>query len=67
MAQTASRTKARVDETVNINEGMAQVGTGVILSAAAVIGLWGMTCMASALAQYGINTVVRSWFTAIIG
>lgn len=67
MAQTASTTKNRVDESVNINEGMAQVGTGVIVSAAALIGLWGMTCMVSALAQYGISGVVRGWFAALIG
>ncbi|MEN8141641.1 MAG: hypothetical protein ABFR97_10505 [Thermodesulfobacteriota bacterium] len=67
MAQQASVTRGKVDERVDINEDAARVGIGVICSMAALIGLWGATCMASALVQYGVTGVVKGWFGAITG
>ncbi len=69
MAQTASRTgtRSQADQSVDINEGAAQVGTGVILAAAGLVGAWGATCMASALVQFGVSGVVKGWFSAIGG
>ncbi len=67
MIQTATKTTSQADQSVDINESAAQVGTGVIISAAAIIGAWGATCMASALFQYGITGVVSGWFSSIAG
>lgn len=34
---------------------------------AALVGLWGMTCIASALISAGFMSVLQSYFIALIG
>ncbi len=67
MNQTARTTTGHKEQSIAINEGVAQVGTGLIIAMAGGIGLWATACMASALVQYGVAGVVQGWFSAILG
>ncbi len=49
------------------SEGIAQVGMGITLASAGVIGLWGITCFVSALAQNGVLAMAKGWFMAVGG
>lgn len=56
-----------VETTQETSEGMAQVGMGITLSAAGIIGLWGVTCFVSALAQNGVVAMAKGWLMAVGG
>ena len=47
--------------------GISKLGIGIIMSMAALVGVWGTTCMISGLANSGMHEVGRSLLTAITG
>jgi len=49
----------------DIAEAASHVGTGTIFNICAVIGAWGLTCVVSAIVQYGIIDIVKGWLNAI--
>ncbi len=67
MNQATGNTINAVDQDVKIDEDMAEVGTGIILAAATLVGLWSTTCMASAIWQYGLVAVAKGYFSAMAG
>lgn len=51
--------------TEEIAEGTATAGITIILGLSALVGLWGVACMTSAFAEYGVIETFTSWFTAV--
>ena len=49
----------------DIAEAACHVGTGTIFNICAVIGVWGLTCLGSAVIQYGVIDNVKGWLIAI--
>jgi hypothetical protein len=48
--------------------GISQVGLGMIMSLAGLIGIWGIACLISGIAQSGgVMTLARSWLAAVTG
>ncbi len=64
MEQVKTNTTTATQDT---SEGIAQVGMGVTLAAAGVIGLWGVSCFVGALAQNGVLAMAQGWLTAVGG
>ncbi|MEN8141638.1 MAG: hypothetical protein ABFR97_10490 [Thermodesulfobacteriota bacterium] len=56
--------EAKGDTTI---EAAAQVGLGVTVASAGLIGLWGAACFLSALAQNGVIAMAKGWFMAVGG
>jgi len=51
-----------------ISEGASQAGIGIILTLAAVVGVWSVACMIGGLVSAGgIGQLARAWFTAVTG
>ncbi len=67
MTRTACKTTNTVDQDVQIDEDLAEVGTGVILAASTLVGLWGTACMASALFQFGVTGVMKGYISSLAG
>lgn len=57
----------RYDYDEDIAEAASHVGTGTIFNICAVIGVWGLTCLGSAIVQYGIVDVMKGLLGAIAG
>ncbi len=57
----------QVEAKVSSGEGLAQVGMGVTVASAGLIGLWGAACFISALAQNGSLAMLKGWFMAVGG
>ncbi|MBI4792137.1 MAG: hypothetical protein HY789_05270 [Deltaproteobacteria bacterium] len=57
----------RYDYDEDIAEAASHVGTGTIFNLCALIGAWGVTCLGSAVVQFGIATMVKGWFAGITG
>lgn len=66
-ATTQNNTTVRTHEQESIANSSAQVGIGIIALLSAMIGTWGVTCLLSGLAQYGITGMIRGWITAVMG
>jgi hypothetical protein len=70
MEQGLNKTTANAQE-INqeaISEGASQAGMGIILTLAAVVGVWSVACMIGGLANAGgIGQLARAWFTAVTG
>ena len=50
----------------NIAQGASEVGMGVIMSMAAVVGVWGAACMISGITQSGsLIEMARGYMTAL--
>jgi len=49
------------------HESIDQIGIGIIGVMSALIGTWGVACLISGIAQYGIAGVIRGWFSAVMG
>ena len=45
----------------------SKLGIGIIMSMAALVGVWGTTCLISGLANSGMQEVGRNLLTAITG
>lgn len=69
MKATTTAQTTTVDSTSQkaIDQQAAEVGMGVIVAFTALSGLWGATCLLSALAQNGIVRLAAGWMEAIIG
>jgi hypothetical protein len=48
-------------------ESVDQIGIGIIAILSALIGTWGVACLISGIAQYGIVEVVKGWISAVMG
>jgi hypothetical protein len=51
----------------SVTEGASQFGIGIILTLAALVGVWGVTCLVSGLAHNGVMEMGRGFITAITG
>ncbi|MFH1216686.1 MAG: hypothetical protein V1706_09320 [Pseudomonadota bacterium] len=51
----------------DIAEAACHVGTGTIFNICALIGLWSVACLVSAMIQNGVVDVVKGWMVAIGG
>lgn len=52
----------------NIAQGTSQVGIGIILMLAALVGLWGVACLFGGIAKSGsLVEMGRGFLTAVIG
>ncbi len=74
MAKSMKQTKAgtgglRLDiATVDkLSRDASEVGMGVIMVLAALIGIWGIACLMGGLAQTGIGEMVSGYITAVTG
>ena len=51
-----------------ISEGVSQVGIGIIMVLAALIGLWGIGCLVGGVsASNGVVELMRNWLGAVSG
>ncbi len=51
----------------NIAESASQVGIGVIMTLAALIGIWGLACLVGGVTDNGVMELARGWLTAVTG
>ena len=51
----------------NFEMGNSKLGIGIIMSMAALVGVWGTTCLISGLANTSLQEVGHSLLTAITG
>jgi hypothetical protein len=49
------------------HESVDQIGIGIIAILSALIGTWGVACLISGIAQYGIVDVIKGWISAVMG
>ena len=54
-------------DVTNFELGNSKLGIGIIMSMAALVGVWGTTCLISGLANTGLHEVGRNLITAITG
>lgn len=66
-ATTTANTTVDITNQTAIDQQAAEVGMGVIVAFTALSGLWGATCLLSALAQNGIVRLAAGWLEAILG
>ena len=66
-ATTTANTTVDITSQTAIDQQAAEVGMGVIVAFTALSGLWGATCLLSALAQNGIVRLAAGWLEAILG
>lgn len=70
MTHTLNKTTANVQE-INkeaFGEGASQAGISIIVTLAAVIGVWSVACMIGGLVNAGgVGPLVRAWFSAVTG
>lgn len=64
---TANTTTVAITNQKAIDQQAAEVGLGVIVAFTALSGLWGATCLLSALAQNGFVRLAAGWLEAILG
>jgi hypothetical protein len=64
---TATTGTYDITTTKTADQQAAEVGMGVIVAFTALSGLWGATCLLSALAQHGVTAVAAGWLQAIFG
>ena len=52
----------------HIVEGSTHAGMGIIMTMAALVGIWGLACLIGAFVQAGgLLEVGRAWFAAVTG
>jgi hypothetical protein len=64
---TATTGTYNLTATKTADQQAAEVGMGVIVAFTALSGLWGATCLLSALAQHGVTALAAGWLQAIFG
>ena len=62
-----TNTIARIETRADVVDEISIFGIGVLLTMAAMIGLWGAACMIGGLAGNGIGGMLRGLLTAITG
>ena len=56
------------DDTVDLPEGVSRVGAGVLMVLAALIGVWGILCLASGIRVCGgVSALAAKWLASILG
>ena len=50
-----------------MEKGVSQAGMGFMMALAGLIGIWGVVCLSSAVAQNGVLGLVRGWLSAVGG
>ena len=50
-----------------VEKGISEAGMGFMMAMASLIGVWGLACLASAIAQNGLLEVARGWLGAVTG
>ena len=60
---TITRTEAKAD----VGHEASMFGLNVVLAMAAMIGLWGASCLIGGLAGNGLGGMLRGYLTAITG
>lgn len=50
-----------------IMEGTSQAGIGILIALAALIGVWGLACLAGGIANGGVVELLRGWVNAVSG
>jgi len=61
--KTTKRTEARTDAGYEASRFALNVGMGI----AALIGVWGLSCLIGGLATNGLGGLLRGFWTAIAG
>lgn len=46
-------------------EGTSQAGLGVLIALATLVGVWGLGCLISGMANNGVMGLLRGWLTAV--
>ena len=65
---TKDRISAFENEAVDLELGNSKLGIGVIMTMSAFLGIWGVTCVISGLANSGsLQEIGRGLLTAISG
>ena len=74
MAKTLKETRTetgglRLDITTvdKMSRDVTNVGMGVIMVMAALIGIWGIACLFGGIAQTGVGELLSGYITAITG
>lgn len=74
MANTLKETKTetgglRLDITTvdKMGRDATDVGMGVIMAMAALIGIWGIACLFGGIAEMGVGEMLSGYITAITG
>jgi hypothetical protein len=55
------------EEFEKAGRGVSQAGMGLMLGMAGLIGVWGVACLVSAVAQTGVLELARGWLSAVTG
>jgi hypothetical protein len=50
-----------------MEQGVSEAGMGLIMAMASLVGVWGLACLVSAIAQNGLLDVARGWLSAVTG
>ena len=48
-------------------EGTSQATIGILITLAALVGMWGIACLASAITRLGAMEMARGFVTAVTG
>lgn len=67
-ALTKTKTRVSVQETIRVASSVAtKGGLAVMTGAAALVGLWAVSCFVVAAVGNGPMAMIQGWFNAIIG
>ena len=61
------RVKTQTKEQVDAGYEACRYALNSIMAMAALIGVWGLSCLISGLATNGIGGLLRGWWTAVTG
>ena len=74
MAKTLNENKSRIGglgleitTADKMGRDAAEVGMGVIMVLAALIGIWGFACLFGGLAQSGVGELINGYLSAVTG
>ena len=62
-----ANTHTTIKNNVDAGYETSKFALGLGMSMAALVGLWGTACLVSALASNGPVTLIKSYFTAMLG
>ena len=59
--------RLEIPTTEKMSRDMTEVGMGVIMVMAALIGIWGIACLFGGIAQTGVGELLSGYITAVTG
>ena len=62
-----NRTRTQVEENVNVLDAASRVTVALFGGAAALIGLWSVTCLVAATIANGPLGLLKAYFSAVTG